>query len=151
MFRHCSPRSNRSNRLSTPARLATALVITLAGMPAAAHAQDVISAAPNACRALAENAKVRVVECTFRAGERDSVHTHPAGWYYVTRGGTLRVTFADGRTGTWAPKTGDAFWGEAEGPHTSANVGTEPMTFVLVELKRPAGEAAANAAATPQR
>ena len=148
MFRHTAP---RPSRLSPSTRLAAALVATLVGVPTAAHAQDVLAAAPRACRALAENAQVRVVECTLRAGERDSLHTHPAGWYYVTRGGTMRVAFADGRTDTWAPKTGDAFWGEAEGPHRSANVGQTPMTFVLVELKPAAGNAAASAAAPPLR
>jgi len=148
MFRHSIPHLSRTSSIN---RVAVALIAGLVGAPAAAHAQDVLAAAPRSCRALAENAQVRVVECSLRAGESDSLHTHPAGWYYVTRGGAMRVDFADGRTVKWAPKTGESFWGQAEGPHRSANVGKAPMTFVLVEVKGDAASNVAKAPAAPRR
>ena len=82
-----------------------------------------------------ENAQVRVVECSIKPGEKDWTHTHPAGWFYVTRGGKLKVTHADGKIEVWEPKTGDSGWMEAEAPHTSENVGSEPMGFIIVEVK----------------
>jgi len=47
----------------------------------------------------------------------------------------MKVTHPDGKSEIWAPKTGDSGWMEAEAPHTSENVGTEPMGFILVEVK----------------
>ena len=35
----------------------------------------------------------------------------------------------------WEPKTGESGWMEAEAPHTSENVGSEPMGVTIVEVK----------------
>jgi hypothetical protein len=115
--------------------LGLVLSALLATMPATASAQDVLAVAPNHYKALVDNDRVRVVENTLRPGEKDPSHTHPAGWYYVTRGGTMKVVFADGKTEMWTPKTGESGWSGGEGAHTSENVGKEPMTYVLVEIK----------------
>ena len=82
-----------------------------------------------------ENDHVRVVENILGPGEKDPMHTHPAGWYYVTKPGTMKIVRADGKVETWEAKAGEAGWMEAEGPHTSENVGKEPMGFILVEVK----------------
>ena len=42
------------------------------------------------------------------------MHTHPAGWYYVTMGGKMKVTHADGKSEMWEPPTGESAWMEAE-------------------------------------
>ena len=101
----------------------------------AAQAQDAVKVAPDHYVVKVENAQVRVVECSIKPGEKDGTHTHPAGWFYVTRGGKLKVTHADGKIEVWEPKTGDSGWMEAEAPHTSENVGSEPMGFIIVEVK----------------
>ena len=54
-------------------------------------AQDVMVAAANHYKVLVDNDNVRVVENTLAPGEKDPVHTHPAGWYYVTRPGKMKV------------------------------------------------------------
>jgi len=115
---------------------AAALVLSVAGF---ARAQDVLVAAPAHYKVLVDNADVRVVENTLAPGEKDAMHTHPSGWYYVTKPGTMKVVFADGKTQTWEAKAGEAGWLNAEGPHTSENVGTTTMGFVLVEVKSAAG------------
>jgi quercetin dioxygenase-like cupin family protein len=115
---------------------AAALLLSAAGF---ARAQDVMVAAPAHYRILVENADVRVVENTLAPGEKDAMHTHPSGWYYVTTPGTMKVVFADGKTQTWEAKAGEAGWLNAEGPHTSENVGKTTMGFVLVEVKSAAG------------
>jgi quercetin dioxygenase-like cupin family protein len=101
----------------------------------AARAQDVMKAAPEHYKVRVDNAHVRVVENTLGPGEKDAMHTHPAGWYYVTKPGTMKVVFADGKVETWEAKAGEAGWMEAEGPHTSENVGSTTMGFILVEVK----------------
>lgn len=100
-----------------------------------ASAQDAAVVAKDHYRVLVDNAHVRVVENVLKPGEKDPMHTHPAGWYYVTKPGTMKVVHADGKTDTWNAKAGEQGWMEAEGPHTSENVGATTMGFVLVEVK----------------
>ena len=100
-----------------------------------AVAQDAVVVAKSHYRVLVDNAHVRVVENTLSPGEKDALHTHPAGWFYVTKPGTMRVVHEDGKTEMWEAKAGAKGWMEAEGPHTSENVGKTTMGFVLVEVK----------------
>lgn len=120
-------------------------MLACAGAPIV-RAQDVLAVAPAHYKLLTENEHVRVVQNTLRPGEKDTMHTHPSGWYYVTQGGSMKVVWADGRTELWTPKTGEAAWNKAEGPHTSQNVGAEPMSYILVEVKSAAvGQASRSA------
>ncbi len=107
----------------------------LIALPAAARAQDVMAVAKDHYKVLVENEHVRVVENTLKPGEKDPLHTHPAGWYIVTEPGRMKVVMADGKTEIWAPKRHASGWMNAEAAHTSENVGTAPMTYILVEVK----------------
>jgi oxalate decarboxylase/phosphoglucose isomerase-like protein (cupin superfamily) len=109
--------------------------IAAAALAPSVHAQDQVAVAPAHTRVLVENARVRVIESTLPPGAKDPLHTHPAGWYYVTRPGAMKVAYADGHTETWAPKAGESGWLPGEGAHTSENIGRGPITFVLVEVK----------------
>jgi quercetin dioxygenase-like cupin family protein len=102
---------------------------------ASARAQDVAVVAKDHYKVLVDNAYVRVVENTLKPGEKDPMHTHPAGWFYVTQPGTMKVVHQDGRVEKWEAKAGKQGWSDAEGPHTSENVGKTTMGFVLVEVK----------------
>jgi quercetin dioxygenase-like cupin family protein len=117
----------------TRSEMALTVSLLLAGTTAVA--QDAVKVAPDHYKVKVENAQVRVIENVLKPGEKDGSHTHPASWFYVTRGGKMKVTHPDGKSEIWAPKTGDSGWMEAEAPHTSENVGTEPMGFILVEVK----------------
>ena len=112
-----------------------ALGAIVAGVAPSARAQDIVAVSPAHARVLVENERVRVVESTLPPGAKDPMHTHPAGWFYVTRPGSMKVVYADGRKETWAPKAGESGWLPGEGAHTSENVGRSPITFVLVEVK----------------
>ncbi len=98
-------------------------------------AQDVAVVAPQHYKILVDNAYIRVVENTLKPGEKDPTHTHPAGWYYVTKPGKMKVVHADGKSDIWEAKAGEAGWMDAEGPHTSENIGDAAMGFILVEVK----------------
>lgn len=102
---------------------------------ASAFGQDAAVVAKDHYKVLVDNVHVRVVENTLKPGEKDPTHTHPAGWFYVTKPGTMKVVHADGKTETWEAKAGEQGWMEAEGPHTSENVGKTTMGFVVVEVK----------------
>jgi quercetin dioxygenase-like cupin family protein len=115
-------------------------LLTAAVAVAADKSYDVMKVAPEHYAVRVDNADVRVVENTLRPGEKDGWHTHPAGWYYVTRPGKMKVVHADGKESIWDAKAGEAGWMEAEGAHTSQNVGATTMGFILVEVKSAATE-----------
>ncbi|HYB63839.1 MAG TPA: cupin domain-containing protein [Steroidobacteraceae bacterium] len=100
-----------------------------------AFAQDVLKVSPATNRVLVENQYVRILQSTFKPGAKEPMHTHPAGWYYVTKAGTLKVTHADGKVEMWTPKAGEQAWMEGEAAHSAENVGKTTLQYVLVEVK----------------
>jgi len=68
-------------------------------------------------------------------GEKDAMHTHPSGWYYVTQPGTMKIAFADGKVATWEAKQGEGGWLQTKAPHAAENVGKTTLVYVLVEVK----------------
>ena len=99
------------------------------------RAQDVVKVAPYHNKILMENDDVRVIENTLAPGDKDAMHTHPSGWYYVTKPGTMKIVFADGKVQTWEAKEGEGDWLQTKAPHTSENVGKTTLVYVLVEVK----------------
>ncbi len=99
------------------------------------YAQDAVKAAPRSFKVLKENEHVRVVQDTLAPGEKEAMHSHPAGWYYVTKPGNMKVTYADGRSTIWDAKAGEESWMDAEASHTSENIGKTTIQYVLVEVK----------------
>src|SRR5690242_15267520 len=94
-----SHRSNRSIEMKLhQAVILAALALSLARV---AGAQDVVKVSPSTNKVLIDNQYVRVIEATFKPGAREAMHTHPAGWYYVTRAGKLKVSYASGKVETW--------------------------------------------------
>lgn len=90
--------------------LAGALTAAMAAAVAADESQDVMKVAPEHYAVRVDNADVRVVENTLRPGEKDGWHTHPAGWYYVTKPGKMKVVYADGKESIWDAKAGEVGW-----------------------------------------
>lgn len=110
-------------------------ILCLGAFASPASAQDVMAVAAKHYKVLVDNEYVRVVECTLPPGEKDPVHTHPANWYYITKAGKMKVVYSDGKVVMEDGKVGDSGWSEAEAPHTSENVGTTTLGFILVEVK----------------
>lgn len=100
-----------------------------------AQAQDVLKVSPATNKVLSENQFVRVLESTFKPGAKEGMHTHPAGWYYVTKAGKLKVTYASGKIEMWEPKVGEQAWMDGEEPHSAENVGKTTLQYLLVEVK----------------
>ena len=98
-------------------------------------AQDVASVSPATNKILVENQYVRVLQSTFKPGAKEGVHTHPAGWYYVTKAGTLKVSYADGKVEMWKPKVGESAWMDGESAHSAENVGKTTLQYLMVEVK----------------
>jgi quercetin dioxygenase-like cupin family protein len=102
---------------------------------APAFAQDVVKVSPATSKVLSENQYIRVVQSTFKPGAKEGMHTHPASWYYVTRPGKLKITYAGGKVELWAPKAGESAWMDGEEPHTAVNVGKTTLQYIMVEVK----------------
>jgi hypothetical protein len=99
------------------------------------RAQDVVKVAPEHNKIILENADVRVIENTLAPGEKDAMHTHPSGWYYVKTPETMKIVFADGKVATWEAKEGEGGWLQTKTLHTAENVGRTTLVYVLVEVK----------------
>lgn len=111
------------------------LLVVCLGVCSAACAQDAVKAAPKSFKILKENEHVRVVQDTLAPGEKEAVHSHPAGWYYVTKPGKMKVNYADGKSTIWDAKAGEQSWMDAEAAHSSENIGKTTLQYVLVEVK----------------
>ena len=111
------------------------LGVGLALLLSSAQAQDVVKVSPGTSKVVLENQYVRVIEATFKPGAKEPVHTHPAGWYYVTKAGTLKVSYTSGKVEMWKPKVGEQAWMDGEEAHSAENVGETTLQYILVEVK----------------
>jgi len=82
----------------------------------------------------AGNDQVRILEYHLKAGEKEPMHSHPAGVVYVLSGGKLKFSYPDGRTEERAAATGETIWRE---PTTRAveNIGDTEAHAIAVDLK----------------
>jgi len=116
-----------------------------------AFAQDVIKVAPEHNKVIKENQYVRVIENTLAPGEKDAMHTHAAGWYYVKQPGTMKVVHANGKVEVWEEQAGEGGWLTTLDRHTSENTGKTTLVYVLVEVKNvPARAANSKARLSPE-
>jgi quercetin dioxygenase-like cupin family protein len=99
-------------------------------------AQDPLKVAPTMYKLVTENARVRVMEVTFKPGEQIATHSHPDHLAYFLSGGTLKIT-ANGKTNEVIGKAGDPVWIPAE-THSAVNTGKTEVKVLVLELKEPA-------------
>src|SRR5262245_27152104 len=143
-------------------RVGTVLILTTAGCttndratPAAGATKqrdcaspasmDAVAAAPGNDRVLLENdrVRVRVLEVTVAAGEREPVHAHcwPAV-SYVTSDVKYRDYDGQGKLREEGKETPDeskypmTSWEEPTPPHSFENLDTKPFRAVLIEIKQ---------------
>lgn len=129
----------RSIRVTTRA----ALFALLAFCAASAMAQDPAKVAPDVYKMRLDNAKVRVLEVTGKAGQKTLMHKHPGYVVYSLADGSVRFTDAKGGAADAPMKAGETMWRDAES-HASEVV--SDIHVLLFELKEPKGKAAAQAA-----
>ena len=124
----------RSIRLTTR----VALLAVSAFCAASAMAQDPVKVAPDIYKVRLDNASVRVLEVTGKAGQKAAMHHHPGYVVYDLTDGSVRFTDAKGATTEAAMKVGEATWRDAEN-HASEVL--SDFHALLFELKAPAGRA----------
>jgi beta-alanine degradation protein BauB len=112
----------------------TILMSLLAVLCTTAHAQDPVKVSPQYYKVLLENDQVRVLEYRLKAGEKEPMHSHPAGVVYVLSGAKLKFSYPDGRTEERAAAIGETFWREPI-THAVENVGDTEAHAIAIDLK----------------
>jgi beta-alanine degradation protein BauB len=110
------------------------LMSLLAVLCTVAHAQDPVKVSPQYYKVLLENDQVRVLEYRLKAGEKEPIHSHPAGVVYVLSGAKLKFSYPDGRTEERAATIGETFWREPI-THAVENVGDTEAHAIAIDLK----------------
>jgi beta-alanine degradation protein BauB len=113
----------------------TAIIISfLAVVCTTAYAQDPVKTSPRYYKVLLENDRVRVLEYRLKPGEKEAMHSHPAGVVYVLSGTKLKVTYPDGRTEERGATAGETVWREPT-THALENVGDTEAHAIAIDLK----------------
>jgi len=99
-------------------------------------APDVVKVAPNQCKVLLENDRVRVVEIWIKPGEKLAMHSHPAAVTYFLTAVKAKTTSPDGKTTETEAKAGEARWSEALS-HAQENLGKAEVRALVIEMKEP--------------
>jgi quinol monooxygenase YgiN/quercetin dioxygenase-like cupin family protein len=113
----------------------------LLGLSINALAQDPAPIYPENYKVIIENDRVRVMDFKLKQGAKEDFHAHPAHVVYVLTGFKIMFKFPDGRTALRETKTGDVLFSEAV-THASENIGDTDAHGLLIELKKPATDAA---------
>ena len=112
------------------------LLAALLSAPVAVQAQDVLTIAPSVFKQVIDNNRMRVLEATFRPGEKVGLHSHPDHMIYMLTPGTL-VVKPPGRTPyEMTSKTGEAIYLAAQ-TRALENEGDKTVRALIVELKTP--------------
>lgn len=101
----------------------------------AAFAQDPVKTSPQYYKVLLENDQVRVLEYHLKPGEKEPMHSHPAGVVYVLSGATLKFSYPDGRTEAKAAATGETIWRDPV-THAVENTGKTEARAIAIDLKK---------------
>jgi quercetin dioxygenase-like cupin family protein len=98
--------------------------------------QDPVKVSPQYYKVLVDNDQIRMLEYRLKPGEKEPLHTHPAGAVYVFTDSKLRNTSPDGTVTERQGKAGDAFWRNPT-THITENVGSTEAHALAVEPKSP--------------
>lgn len=92
-------------------------------------------ASPEIYKVLAEDEKFRIIEATWKPGQRDVLHSHPTAYQYHVNDCSMRITMADGSSRVANPKRGTSRIAEPVVSHYAENVGASDCTIVFFEPK----------------
>jgi beta-alanine degradation protein BauB len=101
----------------------------------AVSAQDPVKTSPQYYKVLLENDQVRVLEYRLKPGEKEAMHSHPAGVVYVLSGAALKFSYPDGRTEERTAATGETIWREPV-THAVENSGKTEAHAIAIDLKK---------------
>lgn len=108
------------------------------GVPGAVLTQTVphsLVASPDVYKVIAENEQFRVIEVTWKPGQRDVWHSHPAAAVYNLTDCTMRVYTPDGKSRDADNKAGSARVNPPVPSHSLENIGQRDCRLIMFEPK----------------
>jgi hypothetical protein len=90
-------------------------------------------ASPDVYKVIAQNDKTRVILTTWKPGQRDNWHSHPATGVYFLTDCEARVHTPDGKFQDGQPRAGAAVVQAPIPSHSFENRGPTECRFVIVE------------------
>jgi beta-alanine degradation protein BauB len=98
--------------------------------------RDPVKLSPQYYKVLLDNDQVRVLEYRLKPGEKEVMHSHPAGIIYGFNDSKTKTTLLDGKVTESTGKAGDVFW-RSPITHALENIGYTEVHSLAVELKNP--------------
>ncbi len=102
---------------------------------AAFAGNDPLKVAPDQYKLLFENEKVRVMEVTFKPGDKIPEHSHPEHFVTVLEAGKLKISKPNAGSEEIALQEKQVVWIPAE-THWAENTGTSEVKLLVTELKK---------------
>jgi beta-alanine degradation protein BauB len=116
-------------------RVFSLAVLSLA-IAGAAHAQQLprsFAASPDIYKVVAQSEQYKVIEVTWKPGQRDIQHSHPASAVYYLTDCSLRIHAPDGSFRDAKPKSGMAMVQAPIPGHVLENTGAAECRIVMFE------------------
>ena len=96
--------------------------------------RDPLKVAKNVYKFNMENDRVRVLEASFKPGDKAIMHDHPDHVVYVLNDGKINLK-SSGKTDLLDLKKGQAIFIKAQS-HEAENIGKTDLHLLVVELKK---------------
>jgi hypothetical protein len=90
-------------------------------------------ASPEIYKVIAENDQYRIIAVTWKPGQRDQFHSHPASGVYYLTDCALRNYAADGKFREGFPKAGAAVLQPPIPSHSIENIGKSDCNLIMFE------------------
>jgi hypothetical protein len=101
--------------------------------------EDAVKLSPQYYTVVFENDQVRVLEYRLRPGEKEAMHSHPAGVVRYLSDATFLTMLPDGTESEGSVQKGDVQWRDFT-RHAAKNIGSTEALAFAIELKTAAGE-----------
>lgn len=124
--------------MSLPIGLLATFAVVLSGSVAmsSVQAQQLprsFVASPDIYKVLAQNEQHKVIAVTWKPGQKDVLHSHPANAVYYLTDCSLRIHAQDGSTRDGQPKAGAAIVQVPIAGHVIENIGANDCRLVMFE------------------
>jgi len=124
----------RFSDIAFGAILGSVLTGAVVAESALAPTMDPVKLSPQYYTVRLDNARVRVLEFRMKPGQKEVMHSHPAGIVYALADARVRTYLPDGTSVAYPSKKGDVIWREPV-THSGENVGSTEAHYLAVELK----------------
>ncbi len=128
------PRTSHHDSIRVCLPLAVA-ALAFAGSALAQAVPPGFVASPEIYKVIAENDKYRVIEVTWKPGQKDQLHSHPDAAVYYLNNCTMRNQFPGMPPLEGGPIAGTARVQPPIAAHTVENIGTSDCRMIMFEPK----------------